>query len=308
MTMRTLRSITVLVCGLAAIPSWAEARDALPTGSGVTSFTLEESQREIEVYSHVPDGADLETPTVFILTGLNRNAEDYRDAWIDAADRYGFNIVVPYFSEQDYPGVEGYNLGNMTAEGGRVLNSVEAWSFGVIDELFDEMQSAGQTERESYYLFGHSAGCQFVHRMLTFVPQSRVRASICSAAGWWTLPDTDNDWPYGLKGAPVDADSDSLRELFGLDLLVTVGDEDNDPWHHLLRRSHQAMAQGDDRVERAWVYYKTAEQQARRHDLDFNWSFQTVPGVGHDNAGIASFAAEQFDAFERDGAFDVVTP
>lgn len=296
-----------LVFASLSVPPLATAQDSLPDGSGDTLITLPDGQREIEVFSYVPQGADAQTPTVFVLTGLKRNADDYRDAWIDAADEYGFTIIVPRFSKQVYPGVSGYNLGNLTTPDGKP-NPPEAWSFSVIDALFGELQKSGQTERQHYYLFGHSAGCQFVHRMLTFVPQSRVKAAICSAAGWWTLPDTDNEWPYGLKDAPVEVDRDAQRQLTGLNLLVTVGAEDTDPWHRYLRRSYQAMAQGNNRVERAWNYYKTAEQKANRYGFDFHWAFQTVPGVGHDNAGIAPFAAEQFAAFERDGAFDVDTP
>lgn len=297
---------SLILSGLGA-PALAATQETLPAGSGDTTFTLPESQRRIEVASYVPEGADARTPTVFVLTGLKRNADDYRDAWIDAADEYGFTIVVPHFSQRDYPGVAGYNLGNLTNADGKP-NPPEAWSFSVIDTLFSQMQASGQTERKHYYLFGHSAGCQFVHRMLTFVPQSRVKAAICSAAGWWTLPDTDNEWPYGLKDAPVTVDRDAQRQLAGLNLLVTVGAEDTDPWHKYLRRSYQAMAQGNNRVERAWVYYKTAEQKANRYGFDFHWAFQTVPGVGHDNAGIAPFAAEQFEAFEHGGAFNVTTP
>ncbi|WP_249976304.1 hypothetical protein [Vreelandella olivaria] len=296
-----------LLLGGIGVATGAMAGEVLATGSGMTTFTLRDTERHIDVYHYVPEGADAQTPTVFVLTGIRRNADEYRDAWVEAADQYNFTIVVPRFSPQDYPGVAGYNLGNLTTEDGEV-NPPEEWSFSVIDALYSDLQEGGQTERESYYLFGHSAGCQFVHRMMTFVPESNAQATICSAAGWWTLPDTDNEWPYGLANSPVELGQDEQRQLFAHNLLVTVGDEDNDPWHRFLRRSYQAMAQGDHRVERAWGYYKTAEQQATRFDLDFNWVFQTVPEAGHDNAKVASFAAAQFDAFERTGAFDVTTP
>lgn len=285
----------------------AMAGEVLSTGSGVSTFMLPDTQRQIDVYHYAPEGADAQTPIVFVLTGLRRNADEYRDAWIEAADQYNFNIVVPRFSPEDYPGVAGYNLGNLiTAEG--EVNPTEEWSYSVIDTLYSNLQESGQTERDSYYLFGHSAGCQFVHRMMTFMPDSQAQATICSAAGWWTLPDTDNEWPYGLANAPTEISRDEQQALFGKNLLVTVGDKDTDPWHQYLRRNYQAMAQGNHRVERAWVYYKTAEQKANRFGLDFNWAFQTVPDTGHDNAKVASFAAAQFDAFERTGAFDVTTP
>lgn len=297
----------LLMASSITLATGAMAEEVLTTGSGMSTFTLPDIQRQIDVYHYAPEDAGPQTPIVFVLTGLRRNADEYRDAWIEAADQYDFTVVVPRFSPEDYPGVSGYNLGNLVAEDGEV-SPPEEWSFSVIDALYNDLQERGQTERDSYYLFGHSAGCQFVHRMLTFMPQSKAQATICSASGWWTMPDTDNEWPYGLANAPVELGKDEQRLLFAQKLLVTVGDGDTDPWHRYLRRSYQAMAQGNHRVERAWVYYKTAEQKANRFGMDFNWAFQTVPDTGHNNAKVASFAAAQFDAFERTGAFDVTTP
>lgn len=296
-----------LILGL-CVSAGAASGQRLPEGSGQPVFHLADGHPDITVYSYVPPEAGPDSPVVFVLTGLKRNAAEYRNAWIDAARRYGFIVLVPKFAEPDYPGVAGYNLGQITAADGQDPRPRSDWSFTVIDAVFERLVQRGETRRPGYDLFGHSAGCQFVHRMLTFVPTARVHAAICSAAGWWTLPDTDNEWPYGLKNAPVAVGRPDLARLFAQPLLVLSGAADIDPYHRYLRRSYQAMAQGSNRVERAWNYYKTAQQKADRYHDVFHWAFQLVPGAGHDYEKIAPYAAARFAAFERNGGFDVTTP
>ena len=46
-----------------------------------------------------------------------------------------------------------------------------------------------------YYLFGHSAGAQFVHRLLLMVPDGRYAALVAANAGWYTVPDKSIDYP-----------------------------------------------------------------------------------------------------------------
>jgi len=50
-----------------------------------------------------------------------------------------------------------------------------------------------------FSMFGHSAGAQFVHRYITFMPQGHLRAAVAANSGWYTLPDQTLKLPYGLK-------------------------------------------------------------------------------------------------------------
>jgi len=275
----------------------------LPKESGSFSFTVPQSAKKMTVFSYLPAGADANTPVVFVLTGLNRNADTYRDSWVENAKKYKLIVIAPQFSEQDYPGTEGYNLGNLQDKVTHTANPKGLWAFSVIDELFAELQRQGVTQQKSYYLFGNSAGCQFVHRMLTFVPEAQVKAAVCAAAGWWTLPDSENPWPYGLENAPVKVSKAQLVSYFAKPVLITVGDKDNDPYHPLLRRSYQAMAQGDSRLTRAKNYFLTAEQKAKRDKVPLNWRFSTLAGVGHSGSKMSAYAAQQFAWYEQHGQF-----
>jgi hypothetical protein len=51
------------------------------------------------------------------MHGRKRNAEEYRDQWIEAAKDLNLLVVVPEFSEKNFPEVWGFNYGNvMTPE------------------------------------------------------------------------------------------------------------------------------------------------------------------------------------------------
>ncbi|QTF09088.1 hypothetical protein HC231_15130 [Brenneria izadpanahii] len=298
------RTLCLFAIFLALSPVLGHAAQ-LPKASGSFHFTVPQTGKTVTVFSYQPPNAGADTPIVFVLTGLNRNADDYRNSWIENARKSGLIVIAPMFSKADYPGVDGYNLGNLENVKTHRANAKGEWTFTVIDDLFADLQKQGITRQRGYYLFGNSAGCQFVHRMLTFVPQANVKAAICAAAGWWTLPDAEHSWPYGLGKAPVSVSKEQLAAYFAKPVLITVGAKDDDPHHPLLRRSHQAMAQGDSRLVRARNYFLTAQQQAKGYGADFNWRFTIVPGVGHSGAKMSAYGAEQFAWFEQHGEFNV---
>ncbi|HDL6615430.1 TPA: hypothetical protein PXJ33_000365 [Yersinia enterocolitica] len=277
----------------------------LPTGSGSFHFTVPQSTKKIEVFSYQPPEANARTPIVFVLTGLNRDADKYRDDWVENARKNKLIVIAPHFSQQDYPGSDGYNQGNIINSQTGKLNPQGEWAFSVIDSLFAEMQKQGITQQKSYYLFGNSAGCQFVHRMLTLMPAPKVKAAICAAAGWWTMPTPQTPWPYGLDNAPITVSQQQLAHYFALPVLITVGGKDDNPNHPLLRRSPQAQAQGDSRLQRAKAYFMAAEQQARHNIMPFNWQFTILSGVAHSGSKMSAYAAQQFGWFEQHGKFKV---
>ena len=50
-----------------------------------------------------------------------------------------------------------------------------------------------------YNAWGHSGGAQFLHRFALFVPNSKLGVGVCSNAGWYTVPETGVDYPYGIS-------------------------------------------------------------------------------------------------------------
>lgn len=276
----------------------------LADGTGSFYFPAGGNKKPLEVFTYQPAGTDASTPVIMAMTGVDRNAAAYRNEWIKVADQYHFRIVVPRFTDQDFPGSYGYTLGNIQDPKTHHRLPKAQWDFTLVNDIFSAMHQQGITTQSQYYLFGSSGGCQFVHRMLTLLPQPQVKAAICAAAGWWTLPDTDQRWPYGLRASPIRVDQNQLAAYFAKPILIAVGNSDDDPENHQLLHSKGAMAQGTNRLERAENFFTTSQQQAEQNYMPFNWHFVALPDVGHSDIKMSIYAAGQFSRFEQQHEFN----
>lgn len=217
------------------------------------------------------------TPVVFVMHGVLRNASTYRDAWIDIAQACDLIAVSPEFSRDDFPGAQFYNLGG--------LGHDQPSAFDALDPAFETIRQHYALEQDRFSLFGHSAGAQYVHRYVLFQPASRVGRAVAANAGWYTLPSSDHVWPYGLREAPAAALPDA--DLVQRDVVLLLGELDNDPEAEYLRQTVEARAQGPHRFARGHFMLDVVEQRAEAAGLPANWRIATVPGVGHDNARMA---------------------
>lgn len=219
-------------------------------------------------------------PVVIVMHGVNRNADDYAANWRGLVREHGFRVYAPEFSDADFPGAEMYNLGGIGTDGPSAYSAIEP--------LFSAIVQRGGSA-EGYYLFSHSAGAQFVHRALLFEDLPRLITAFSANAGWYTLPDPETDWPYGLAG--VSLENDAVGSWLGRPLVVLLGDQDTDPNDPNLRRTPEAMAQGEHRYARGAFFMQTGRDRASALGIPFAWTAYNVPGVAHDNAGMADAAA-----------------
>jgi len=263
------------------------AAPTLPAGDGMFTFDGWAGP-PIRVWYHLPETGRPETPVLFVMHGVNRDADRYRDQWSALADQHGFVLVVPEFDEAGFPGSAGYNLGNMLDRDGRPVPP-ERWSFSVLEPLFDRVRAITGTRVERYDLYGHSAGAQFVHRYVMFMPGARLGRAVAANAGWYTLPDREVPYPYGLAGKHLP--TVDLRRAFGQRLGILLGTADNDPAYPNLRRTTEAMAQGPHRLARGEFFFGLAAAESAALGTDFRWTLEKVDGVGHDNGRMAPAAA-----------------
>lgn len=264
----------------------------LPVGAG--DFTMAEvtgaSQDDLKVFYYRPPAWSVDRPILIVLHGLKRNADEYRDAWIKNAEDQNFLVVCPEFTEKKFPGTRYYNLGNVVdeEEGGEVQPR-EAWTFSVIDRVFDEVRNRTGAKRTTFALFGHSAGSQFVHRYLLFNPETKADKIISANAGWYTMPDSGIEFPYGIKSMPVS--NDELIKLFSRPIIIMLGEQDIKTGG-VLRHTAQADEQGMNRLERGIKYFNVAKAKASELGVPFQWQLIIVPGVGHSDTGIGAVAAK----------------
>ncbi len=271
--------------------------DSLPVGASAYAFADPRPgrARQITVFTYRPATLAPDSPVLLVVHGRNRNGGNYRDRWIAHAERHGFLVVVPEFSEDQYAHPGEYNYGDMRRPDGS-FKPREEWLFPVFDAVFEDARRRAGSTREQYSLFGHSAGAQIAHRLATFCWSPRIERIVAANAGSYTMPLREEAFPFGLGGMPLG--DDELRALFSRPLLVLLGDQDDDPEHYQLPRDPGAMRQGPHRFARGLHYVETARREAARLGVPLAWKIATAPGVGHTVGGIAPFAARHlFEAW-----------
>jgi poly(3-hydroxybutyrate) depolymerase len=261
---------------------------SLPKGKHQFTFS-QWAGTPLEVWAYTPSEYNNNSKVLFVMHGTNRDADRYRDEWTALAEQHNLLLIAAQFTKENFPRSLAYNLGNVFATTEfKQVNPKEKWAFSAIEPLFDYVKTKYSNQSTDYLLYGHSAGSQFVHRFIFFVPQARVSKIVTANAGWYTRPDFTIDFPYGLNNTPV-TENDLLAAL-QKPVVVLLGEADNDPEHPSLRRAAPAMAQGPHRLARGYYFYAQAKQLAEKHNIPFNWQLTTVPEVGHQN-GLMAHAA-----------------
>jgi len=246
-------------------------------------------------------------PIWFVMHGINRNANDYIKTAAPVAERYQALTIVIEFSRRHYPTSEDYTLGittngranNRAAKEGRYRRP-ENYLYNEIERVFEAIRLEFSGKQHGYYLFGHSAGAQFTHRMLTFVPCARVLGAVSANAGWYTLPEQGNNlsMPYSLRGGPSTASD--IKALLSAPLTLLLGTKDikGPEIDRNVRKSSAAMAQGSNRLARGKNYFEIGQSLARSMNVCFGWQLVLEPGAGHnvkqviESAGHLLFAVK----------------
>jgi len=246
--------------------------------------------KPIKIYYHVPANASKLTPILFVFNGTDRNAKFSRDLLTAHSDRLKFIIIAPEFSDQDYPGADGYNLGNMFVDGDNptasTIKNEEIWTFSVIEPIFNFMKVKIGSTVSSFDIFGHSAGGQFAHRYLLFKPSAKLNKLVAAASGWYTMFDNSIDFPYGTKKSS--AEFSSYNNLFNKKVFIIVGDKDTDPNSADLRHNDIVDKQGLNRFTRAQYFYSKSREEATRRAGSFNWKYNSLKDVTHDFAATSA--------------------
>jgi len=171
------------------------------------------------------------------------------------------------------------------------------WGFSALESIFDSYLSVTGSRVDGYYLYGHSAGAQFVHRHLAFISAGgaplRVIRAVAANSGFYTLPTFEIPFPFGFGGTESVFSEEDLRNYLQAPLTVVLGELDDDHHHKHLNRSEGAMQQGPHRLARGRHFYEAGAKMARTLGVPFGWSMHYVPGVGHSD-GRMSRASMQY--------------
>jgi hypothetical protein len=242
------------------------------------------ASKAMRVFYYIPQAVQPDMPIVFVLHGAERNAMEYRNALVNKAEEKGFILVVPEFSEVNFPDVNGYQIGNIYQNGdapsAATLNSEEQWALSVIEPLFSYVKVQTKSNRTTYEMIGHSGGAQFVHRFLLLKPQARSNKIVVSAAGWYTATENEVNFPYGFKNSLLE--TTNINSILSKKVFVQVGTSDNSATTTSIRRDSLANRQGAHRLARAQYFYQKAASSATQAAVPFLWELKLISGLGHD--------------------------
>lgn len=205
--------------------------------------------------------------------GISRGAREQAEAFALAAAARGRVVIAPLFDEARWNGFQ------------RAVAPRRADA--ALLALLAELEGEGVIAPGLVDLFGFSGGAQFAHRFAMLYPHRLRGLSVC-AAGWWTMPDA-TAFPYGLGGAQGALLAAGLDRFLGLDIVVSVGSDDDRP--DAATRSAPALdaAQGPDRVSRARAWVAALRAEAARRSLpDPKLTFALLPFCGHDFGACAA--------------------
>lgn len=275
-----IRRTALLACMVAGVASPAAAQIAsvaMPGGSGSFEFrdAAGDPAKPLKVWYSRPEGSIPASRVVFLLHGSSRTGEQALSLGAPFARANNAVLIAPEFSQEHYPD-EAYDFGGMTDAGGQ-LRSEHLWTLSVIEHLFDAVRQATPVTEDRYDIVGHSAGGQFVHRLVLFVPGARFRRAVVSSPGRYAFPVQTVAFPYGLGGSR--ADEASLRAAFGRDVVVILGDKDVDDQTRAWEP--QTIAQGRNRFARGLGFFAAAAEAAFDLGVPLAWRLRIADGIDH---------------------------
>lgn len=270
-------------------------------GSGEFRYENSRNGKHVIIHYFHPKKLNKSSSVIFIIPGAGRNGNTYRDTWIEYADKYNLLILAPEYSEDSYPGFWNYNLAGMITDvkinkertgmdSFKISLNEDEWILHDFDKIFDTVKAHLKLKTDTYDMFGHSAGGQLLHRLALYKPVSKANRILASNAGWYTVPDNESVFPYGLKNST--ATDESIRKAFGTRLVVFLGqkDDQNETRGDLVR-SPEVDKQGTHRLARGKYFYDKAAQYAKVLGVTLKWAIIIIPGVGHDHAAMSRAAA-----------------
>ncbi len=256
-----------------------------PVGSSSTSETLDSVP--FDVFTYKPAGTI--KGILLVFHGTNRNAADYRTWARPLADKAGLVVAAPLFDSERFTSTQ-YHRGNVLPG-----SSPGTWSTRFTPLLISAVQA--REGNLPVYVFGFSAGGQYVARVAAFETLPQVVRIVSGGASTYVLPKLGSHpngeaAPYGMGMIYNPGEAELTRYLVKPYSLI-VGSEDTSTDDPNLAVSDAAMRQGTQRLDRAQKTFHLAQTVAPDRGVSLTWDLYVVPGVGHSASAILRSAELQ---------------
>ena len=231
----------------------------------------------LTVFTYHPEGCEPQG-LLFVFHGNSRNADDYRDHARRFARRACLSVYAPLFDRERFKGWQ-YHRGGIVRR--QIPESPDDWTVSLVQGLVNLALERKGSAKKHVYLFGHSAGGQFLSRVAAYAPPKDVRRFVVANPSTHVWPSLDEPIPYGFGGFPGWFPNPvlSLKRYLSLPVTIYLGSEDTGS--RLLTRTAGAVRQGTNRLERGKNAFKAARALALEKGWEFNWKLVFAHGVGH---------------------------
>ena len=252
---------------------------AVPLGESSTTVTLDGVT--LDLFTYKPSGTI--KGILLVFHGTNRNAAEYRTWAEPLARKAGFVVVAPLFDEARFSSTQ-YNRGNVLPGTAR-----STWTTRFVPLLTAAVKAREGTSLP-VYMFGFSAGGQFVSRVAAFESLPDVVRIVGGGASTYVLPKLGSyapgeAAPYGM-GMLGNVGEAELTKYLVQPYSIIVGANDTDTSDPNLSSTDAALRQGTDRVDRARKTFALGQTVAAERGTALGWDLFVVPGVAHSASSI----------------------
>jgi poly(3-hydroxybutyrate) depolymerase len=239
-----------------------------------------------EYFLYVPSTGGSGAPLLVAIHGISRNSREQAKRFSDLAETHGVVLVAPHFSEDRFSDYQRLGReGRGTRADLALANIVEevAW-----------LTKAATTQ---FYLFGFSGGAQFAHRYAMGYPD-RVAGAVIAAAGWYTFPDAQQRFPYGIRpNKELPKVRFDPEEFLRIPFTVIVGEHDTEA-DGVRRTERVDTQQGTTRIDRARNWVAAMQRAAQTFGLPTLVAFQMIRGGSHSFEDLMDHSAFGEQVFE----------
>lgn len=231
----------------------------------------------LAVFTYRPEGCKPQG-LLFIFHGLHRNAADYRSWARPFASLTCLIVFAPRFERDRFRGWQ-YQLGGIARH--QIPQSPDDWTVSLVTGLVRWAQ-AREDEAMPVFLFGHSAGAQFLSRVAAYAPPKGISRFVIANPSTHVWPSLEEAIPYGFGGFPVwfpAKATASLKRYLSLPVTIYIGSGDTGT--RFLSRQAAAVRQGANRFVRGKNVFYAARALARKNGWDFNWKYVVALGALH---------------------------
>ncbi|HKA58104.1 MAG TPA: hypothetical protein VKD28_05780 [Gemmatimonadales bacterium] len=243
-------------------PRWSPPRGRVALRAAASDPTQ-------EYLLYVPRDAAPGAPVMVSVHGISRNATKHPVIFAEMCEKLGVVMVVPIFKKDAH---RDYQRLGRKGRGKRADL--------LLHRLLAEVTSLSGADVTRIHLFGFSGGGQFAHRYAMAHPH-RVAKVVVAAAGWYTFPDPQQRFPYGIRQVrALEGIAFDPEAFLRVPMRVLVGSLDT-TMENTRNTARTVAQQGATRLDRARRWVTAMQDAATALGLEPQVTLAEVPDIGH---------------------------